>query len=369
MGNLIKTGFLLVVLTCLLVLVGGAIGGRQGMTIAFVLALVMNVGSYWFSDKIVLASYGARPVTEAEAPQLYRIVRELAAQARIPVPPIYIMQDDSPNAFATGRNPQHAAVAVTEGILRIMTEDELRGVLAHELSHVKNRDTLIMTIAATIAGAITYLAQMAQWAAIFGGGRRSDDEGGGGAAPSARSSWPSSPPSRPCSSRWPSRARASTRPTRRARASPAAPPGSSTRCRSSTWRRGRCPWRRPRPPPTSSSSTRSPPGACLAVLDASAHRGAHRASEGDEALIATGLEAVRGATAPPPASDLMIQAVHLRKIFGPTSVLDDVSLELGAGHGVTLLGANGTGKTTLLRILATLVRPTGARCASRASTR
>ena len=180
MGNLIKTGFLLVVLTCLLVLVGGAIGGRQGMTIAFVLALVMNVGSYWFSDKIVLASYGARPVTEAEAPQLYRIVRELAAQARIPVPPIYIMQDASPNAFATGRNPQHAAVAVTEGILRIMTEDELRGVLAHELSHVKNRDTLIMTIAATIAGAITYLAQMAQWAAIFGGGRRSDDEGGGG---------------------------------------------------------------------------------------------------------------------------------------------------------------------------------------------
>src|SRR2546426_7952134 len=122
MGNLIKTGFLLVVMTCLLVLVGGAVGGRQGMTIAFVLALVMNVGSYWFSDRIVLASYGARPVTETEAPQLYRIVRELAAQARIPVPPIYIIQDDSPNAFATGRNPHHAAVAVTEGILRIMTE-------------------------------------------------------------------------------------------------------------------------------------------------------------------------------------------------------------------------------------------------------
>jgi heat shock protein HtpX len=179
MGNLIKTGFLLVVMTCLLVLIGGVVGGRQGMTIAFILALVMNVGSYWFSDRIVLASYGARPVTEAEAPALYRIVRDLAAQARIPVPPIYIIQDDSPNAFATGRNPQHAAVAVTEGILRIMTEDELRGVLAHELSHVKNRDTLIMTIAATIAGAITYLAQMAQWAAIFGGGRRSDDEGGG----------------------------------------------------------------------------------------------------------------------------------------------------------------------------------------------
>ena len=180
MGNLIKTGFLLVVLTCLLVLIGGAVGGQQGMTIALVLALVMNLGSYWFSDKIVLASYGARPISEAEAPGLYRIVRELAAAAQIPVPPIYIVQDDSPNAFATGRNPQHAAVAVTEGILRIMTEDELRGVLAHELSHVKNRDTLIMTIAATIAGAITYLAQMAQFAAIFGGGRRSDDEGGGG---------------------------------------------------------------------------------------------------------------------------------------------------------------------------------------------
>jgi len=182
MGNLIKTGFLLVVLTCLLILIGGAVGGRQGMAIAFVMALVMNMGSYWFSDRIVLGMYGARAVTEAEAPQLHRIVRQLAAEARIPVPPIYIIQDDSPNAFATGRNPQHAAVAVTEGILRIMNEEELRGVLAHELSHVKNRDTLIMTIAATIAGAITYLAQMAQWAAIFGGGRRSDENGGGGSA-------------------------------------------------------------------------------------------------------------------------------------------------------------------------------------------
>jgi heat shock protein HtpX len=180
MGNLIKTGFLLTVLTCLLVLAGGALGGQQGMVIAFVLAFVMNVGSYWFSDKIVLRLYGAQPVDEAQAPGLYRIVRELAAEAKIPVPPIYIIQDDSPNAFATGRNPSHAAIAVTEGILRILSEDELKGVLAHELSHVKNRDTLIMTIAATLAGAITYLAQMAQWAAIFGGGRRSDDEGGGG---------------------------------------------------------------------------------------------------------------------------------------------------------------------------------------------
>ena len=180
MGNLIKTWFLLTVLTCLLVLAGGAIGGQQGMVIAFVLAFVMNVGSYWFSDKIVLSMYGAQPVDEAQAPELYRIVRELAAEAKIPVPPIYIIQDDSPNAFATGRNPSHAAVAVTEGILRIMSTDELKGVLAHELSHVKNRDTLIMTIAATLAGAITYLAQMAQWAAIFGGGRRDNEEGGGG---------------------------------------------------------------------------------------------------------------------------------------------------------------------------------------------
>jgi heat shock protein HtpX len=180
MANLIKTGFLLIVLTCLLVLVGGALGGQQGMTIAFILALVMNVGSYWFSDKIVLSMYGAQPVEEAQAPGLYRIVRELAAKAQIPVPPIYMIPDDSPNAFATGRNPSHAAVAVTEGILRIMSEEELKGVLAHELSHVKNRDTLTMTIAATLAGAITYLGQMAQWGAMFGGGRRDDNEGGGG---------------------------------------------------------------------------------------------------------------------------------------------------------------------------------------------
>ena len=180
MANLIKTGFLLIVLTCLLVLVGGALGGQQGMTIAFILALVMNVGSYWFSDKIVLSMYGAQPVEETQAPGLYRIVRELAARAQIPVPPIYMIPDDSPNAFATGRNPSHAAVAVTEGILRIMSEEELKGVLAHELSHVKNRDTLTMTIAATLAVAITYLGQMAQWGAMFGGGRRDDEEGGGG---------------------------------------------------------------------------------------------------------------------------------------------------------------------------------------------
>jgi heat shock protein HtpX len=151
------------------------------MVMAFVLALVMNFGSYWFSDKIVLAMYRAQPVDEAAAPGLYRIVRTLATRAGIPMPKVYIIPGEAPNAFATGRNPQHAAIAVTEGILRIMSEEELEGVLAHELSHVQNRDTLIMAIAATLAGAITYMAHMAQWAMIFGGGRRdSDEEGSGG---------------------------------------------------------------------------------------------------------------------------------------------------------------------------------------------
>ncbi len=181
MGNLVKTGVLLAALTVLLVLIGGALGGQHGMLLAFVMAMVMNLGSYWFSDKIVLAMYGARPVDEAQAPGLYRIVRTLATRASIPMPRIYILPQETPNAFATGRNPQHAAVAVTEGILRVMSEDELEGVLAHELSHVQNRDTLIMAIAATLAGAITYIAHMAQWAMIFGGGRRdSDEEGAGG---------------------------------------------------------------------------------------------------------------------------------------------------------------------------------------------
>ena len=181
MANLMKTGVLLAALTVLLVLIGGALGGQNGMVMAFVLALVMNFGSYWFSDKIVLAMYRAQPVDEAAAPALYRIVRTLATRAGIPMPKVYIIPGEAPNAFATGRNPQHAAIAVTEGILRIMSEEELEGVLAHELSHVQNRDTLIMAIAATLAGAITYMAHMAQWAMIFGGGRRdSDEEGSGG---------------------------------------------------------------------------------------------------------------------------------------------------------------------------------------------
>jgi heat shock protein HtpX len=178
MSNIFKTALLLGVLTAMLVLIGGAIGGERGMLVAFVLALVMNLASYWFSDKIVLAMYGAQPITEAQAPGLYAIVRRLAIRAGIPMPPIYLIPTDSPNAFATGRNPEHAAVAVTEGIMRILDDQELEGVLAHELAHVKNRDVLISTIAATLAGAITYLAHMAQWAAIFGGGRSDDEEGG-----------------------------------------------------------------------------------------------------------------------------------------------------------------------------------------------
>lgn len=180
MGNVLKTGFLLAVLTCLVVLVGQAIGGQQGMLIALVMALVMNFVSYWFSDKMVLAMYRAQPVDEAAAPELYAVVRGLATRAQVPMPKVYIIPTDTPNAFATGRNPEHAAVAVTEGIMRILNREELEGVIAHELSHVKNRDTLIMTIAATMAGAITYLAHMAQFAAIFGGSRRDSDERGGG---------------------------------------------------------------------------------------------------------------------------------------------------------------------------------------------
>jgi heat shock protein HtpX len=180
MGNTLKTTFLLAVLTVLFVLVGKAIGGQSGMVIAFVVAIVMNVGSYWFSDKIVLRMYGAREVTEAEAPQLHGMVRRLATAAGIPMPKVCIIPQESPNAFATGRNPAHAAVAVTEGILRILSPDELEGVLAHEMAHVKNRDILIGTVAATLAGAIMMMANMAKFAAIFGGGGRDDREGGGG---------------------------------------------------------------------------------------------------------------------------------------------------------------------------------------------
>jgi len=175
--NNIKTLFLLVTLTLVLVWAGGAFGGKNGMTIALVIALGLNLFAYWFSDKLVLKMYRAQEVTETEALELYGVVRRLVQKAGMPMPKVYMIEGDQPNAFATGRNPKHAAVAVTTGIMRILNRDELSGVIGHELSHIRHRDILISTIAATIAGAISYLAQMAQWAAIFGG--RSDDEEGG----------------------------------------------------------------------------------------------------------------------------------------------------------------------------------------------
>ena len=175
--NNIKTMFLLVLLTLILVWAGGQFGGKQGMTMALIFALGMNFLAYWFSDKIVLRMYRAREVSEAEAPALHSVVRRLSQKAHIPMPKVYVIEEDQPNAFATGRNPGHAAVAVTTGIMRILSEDELAGVIGHELSHITHRDILISTVAATLAGAISYLAQMAQWAAIFGH-RGDDDEGG-----------------------------------------------------------------------------------------------------------------------------------------------------------------------------------------------
>jgi heat shock protein HtpX len=175
--NTLKTMVLLVTLTVLFIFIGALLGGRSGMTIALFIALAMNFFAYWFSDKIVLRMYGAREVSEAEAPELYSIVRTLSQKAGLPMPKVYIIDADQPNAFATGRNPRHGAVAVTTGIMRLLDRNELAGVISHELAHIKNRDILVSTIAATIAGAISYLAQMAHWAMIFGG-RRDDDEGG-----------------------------------------------------------------------------------------------------------------------------------------------------------------------------------------------
>src|SRR6266404_5194014 len=181
MSNAIKTTILLGLLTGLLLWIGQWIGGPQGLVIALVFAAAMNFGSYWFADRFVLAMYGARELSEQDAPDLFRIVRELATGIAMPMPRVYLVPSDSPNAFATGRSPEHAAVAVTEGILKLLTHDELRGVLAHELSHVRNRDTLISAVAATLAGVVLMIARMAQWAALFGGLRRDEREEGGGA--------------------------------------------------------------------------------------------------------------------------------------------------------------------------------------------
>jgi heat shock protein HtpX len=176
--NALRTTVLLAVLTALLVWAGDLIGGRQGALVALIFAGVMNFFSYWFSDKIVMAMYRAKEISPAEDPELYGLVQELTQKAGLPMPRVCVIPQEAPNAFATGRSPRHAAVAVTAGIRRLLTKRELAGVMAHELAHVMNRDILVSTIAATLAGAISYLAWMAQWAMIFGGGRDRDREGG-----------------------------------------------------------------------------------------------------------------------------------------------------------------------------------------------
>ena len=177
MTSRLKTLVLLVALTALIMLVGGMVGGQTGLIIAFMFAMIMNLGSYWFSDKIVLSMYRARELSPTEAPLIHKMVDELSHNAGIPKPRVYVVPEEAPNAFATGRNPDHAVVAVTEGILRILQPEELRGVLAHEIGHIANRDILIQSVAAVLASVVMFLANMAQFAAIFGGGR--DREGGG----------------------------------------------------------------------------------------------------------------------------------------------------------------------------------------------
>jgi len=177
MWNTFKTFILMAALTALFMVVGQVLGGRNGMLIALGFAVVMNFFSFWFSDKIALTMNGARPVSEAQAPELHSIVAYLAQRAGIPKPRVYIIPSQTPNAFATGRNPEHAAVAVTEGLLQLLNRDELEGVLSHELGHIKNRDILISSVAAVMAGAISFLANMAQWALIFGGFSRDEDDG------------------------------------------------------------------------------------------------------------------------------------------------------------------------------------------------
>jgi len=180
MGNTFKTAFLLTALTLLLLFIGRIFGGQNGMLIALIFAAVLNFVSYFFSDKIALAMYRAQPASREEFPRVYQIVERLTQRAGLPMPKIFVIPTDSPNAFATGRNPQHASVAVTQGILKLLNDEEMEGVLAHELGHVRNRDILISSIAATIAGAVTYLADMARWGMIFGGYERDRNDRGGG---------------------------------------------------------------------------------------------------------------------------------------------------------------------------------------------
>jgi heat shock protein HtpX len=178
--KVLRTGAVLIFLSVLLVVAGGAIAGPQGLKVALVFAVLMNGISYFFSDKIALKSSGAQPVTREQLPRLYAVMERLAAKGNLPVPKLYVIPEAAPNAFATGRNPHHASVAVTEGLLEVMNDDELEGVIAHELSHVRNYDILTSSVAATIAGAVTYIAQVGQWGMLFGGGRDDDGERGGG---------------------------------------------------------------------------------------------------------------------------------------------------------------------------------------------
>jgi heat shock protein HtpX len=181
MGNTFKTALLLTAMTLFLLFIGQMFGGERGMVLALIFAAVMNFISYFFSDKIALAAYRAQPVTREQLPRAYEIVERLSQKIGIPMPKIYVIPTDSPNAFATGRNPEHASVAMTEGILNLLNDEEMEGVLAHELGHVKNRDILISSVAATLAGAITFISRMGYWASLFGGGGdREDREGGGG---------------------------------------------------------------------------------------------------------------------------------------------------------------------------------------------
>jgi heat shock protein HtpX len=178
--NRVKTVMLLGLLTALFMWLGHALFGQTGLVVALVFAGIMNFATYWWSDKIVLRMYNAEEVSESNAPVLFQIVRELAHRSDMPMPKVYVIPEEAPNAFATGRNPQNAAVAVTQGLLRLLNRDEVKGVLAHELGHVRNRDTLIMTVAATIGGALSMLANMAMWGAFLGGSSSDDDEDGGG---------------------------------------------------------------------------------------------------------------------------------------------------------------------------------------------
>lgn len=176
--NSFKTAILMTAMMVLFILVGNLIGGQSGMMIAFIISLALNFGSYWFSDKIVLAMYRAQQVSQKDYPQLYDTVENLAMKAELPMPRVYIVDNPTPNAFATGRNPQNSAVAVTSGILKVLNKDELEGVIAHELSHIKNRDILVSTVAATLVGTITFIARMAGFAAMFGGSSRDNDRDG-----------------------------------------------------------------------------------------------------------------------------------------------------------------------------------------------